>query len=100
MIKDIETGDTSDKYTCALNIEELEAKTFEGGFESVFATFEQCMKVALEGTGWELERMRRHPEAKDDPERCRASAKDVIDQCITTYKIEIKYTRCERHFCI
>lgn len=91
VIKDIETGDTSDKYTCALNIEELEAKTFEGGFESVFATFEQCMKVALEGTGWELEGCDDIQKRRTIRRDAGASAKDVIDQCITTYKIEIKY---------
>lgn len=90
VIKDVESGTASDTYTCALNLEELEGKTFEEGFESVFKTFEQCMEIALDGTGWTV--------AHCDVSKRRTIRRDagadviaVITQCISTYKIEIVY---------
>lgn len=90
VIKDIESGETSDKYTCKLNLEELEGKTFPDGFESVFATFEECMTQALSGTGWHVVRcdVKKRRTIRRD---AGASAMDVISQCISTYKIEIEY---------
>lgn len=90
VIKDVESGTTSDTYTCTLNLEELEGKTFEDGFESVFKTFVQCMEIVLEGTGWTV--------AYCDVSKRRTIRKDtgtdalsIISQCISTYKIEVRY---------
>ena len=90
VIKDVDTGSTSDTFTCKLNLEELEGKTFEEGFETVFSTFEQCMQTALEGTGWSVifcDVKKRRTIRKD----AGTNALAVISQCISTYKIEIKY---------
>lgn len=90
VIKDVESGTTSDKYTCTLNLEELEGKTFEDGFESVFKTFQQCMETVLDGTGWAVvycNVQKRRTIRKD----AGTDALSIITQCISTYKIEIKY---------
>lgn len=90
VIKDIESGDTSDTVTAKLNLEELEGKTFPKGFKTTFYTFIQCMEVALEGTGWmvkECNVLKRRTIKKDEG----ANVIDVIKQCISTYKIEIVY---------
>lgn len=90
VIKDVESGTTSDTYTCTLNLEELEGKTFEDGFESVFKTFVQCMEIVLEGTGWTVaycDVSKRRTIRKD----AGADALSIISQCISTYKIEVRY---------
>ena len=90
VIKDIESGDTSDTVTAKLNLEELEGKTFPEGFKTTFSTFEQCMEIALEGTGWtfkECNVQKRRTIKRDEG----ANVIDVIKQCISTYKIEIVY---------
>lgn len=90
VIKDIESGDTSDTVTAKLNLEELEGKTFPEGFKTTFFTFIQCMEVALEGTGWTVKEcnvLKRRTVKRDEG----ANVIDVIKQCISTYKIEIVY---------
>lgn len=90
VIKDVESGTTSDTYTCTLNLEELEGKTFEDGFKSVFKTFVQCMEIVLEGTGWTVaycDVSKRRTIRKD----AGADALSIISQCISTYKIEVRY---------
>lgn len=90
VIKDIESGDTSDTVTAKLNLEELEGKTFPEGFKTTFYTFVQCMEVALEGTGWTVKEcnvLKRRTIKRDEG----ANVLDVIKQCISTYKIEIVY---------
>lgn len=90
VIKDIESGDTSDTVTAKLNLEELEGKTFPEGFKTTFYTFVQCMEVALEGTGWTVKEcnvLKRRTIKRDEG----ANVIDVIKQCISTYKIEIVY---------
>lgn len=90
VIKDIESGDTSDTVTAKLNLEELEGKTFPEGFKTTFYTFIQCMEVALEGTGWTVKEcnvLKRRTIKRDEG----ANVLDVIKQCISTYKIEIVY---------
>lgn len=90
VIKDIESGDTSDTVTAKLNLEELEGKTFPEGFKTTFFTFIQCMEVALEGTGWTVKEcnvLKRRTIKRDEG----ANVIDVIKQCISTYKIEIVY---------
>lgn len=95
VVKDVESGDTTDKFTCKLNLEELEGATFPDGFESVFATFEQCMTQALSGTGWHVSHcdVKKRRTIRKDPG---ASAVDVISQCISTYKIEIVYDTIDK----
>ena len=90
VIKDIESGDTSDTVAAKLNLEELEGKTFPKGFKTTFYTFIQCMEVALEGTGWTVKEcnvLKRRTIKRDEG----ANVLDVIKQCISTYKIEIVY---------
>lgn len=90
VIKDIETSEKKDTITAKLNLEDLEGKTFEDGFSITFATFEQCMEQVLQGTGWSVafcDVQKRRTIRKD----AGCSALDIISQCVSTYKIELKY---------
>ena len=90
VIKDIEQSGKKDTITAKLNLEELEGKTFEDGFKTTFATFEQCMEEALAGTGWSVafcDVQKRRTIKKD----AGCSALEIINQCVSTYKIELRY---------
>lgn len=52
VLKKVETGETQNKYTAQLNVEELEAQEFLYGFASETQTARACLEFAFEGTGW------------------------------------------------
>lgn len=52
VLKKVETGETQNKYTALLNVEELEAQEFLYGFASETQTARACLEFAFEGTGW------------------------------------------------
>lgn len=52
VLKKVETGETTNKYTAQLNVEELEAQEFLYGFASETQTARACLEFAFEGTGW------------------------------------------------
>lgn len=54
VLKKVETGETQNKYTAQLNVEELEAQEFLYGFASETQTARACLEFAFEGTGWKV----------------------------------------------
>lgn len=54
VLKKVETGETQNKYTAMLNVEELEAQEFLYGFASETQTARACLEFAFEGTGWKV----------------------------------------------
>lgn len=52
VLKKVETGEITNKYTAQLNVEELEAQEFLYGFASETQTARACLEFAFEGTGW------------------------------------------------
>lgn len=54
VLKKVETGETQNKYTAMMNVEELEAQEFLHGFASETQTARACLEFAFEGTGWKV----------------------------------------------
>ena len=86
VLKEVERDTEKCRYTAVLNIEELEGKSFPGGFDTVEKTVEECLKAAFEGTGWTVEssvKKRRTIREQDAP-----SAWDILKKVLSTYRCE------------
>lgn len=87
VLKEVERGETVNKYTAVLNVEELEGTMFPYGFESREQTVTACLSFAFEGTGWSVgtctiakKRTIREEES--------VSAWDILQKCLSTYRCE------------
>lgn len=94
VLKEISGGKQWRKYTAVLNLEELKGKSFES-FETVEKTVEECLTQALLGTEWRIgicNVTKRRTIRKENV--CDVLA--VIEQCISTYKVEVEYHSREK----
>lgn len=87
VIKAIETGEQYNKYTAALNIEELEGQSFPYGFASKEQTIQDCLTFAFEGTGWTVGICTVNKKRTIDIDEA-ATAWDVLQSCLSTYRCE------------
>lgn len=87
VLKEIETGQTENKYVAALNVEELEHCEFLYGFESQTQTVRACLEFAFDGTGWTVGACtitkRRTIDIEDS-----TTAWDVLQEVLDTYMCE------------
>lgn len=95
VLKEIEID--GDWISCKgnLNLEELEGKAFEKGFETVEQTVRSCIDTALSGTGWcvgECNITKKRTIRKEQA----CNALEIIQQCIKTYNCEIKFDTLNR----
>lgn len=89
VLTEISGGKEWRKYTAILNLEDLKGKSFIS-FEAIEKTVMECLADALEGTGWSVGKCnvtKRRTIRKDNV----CTALDIINQCCSTYKIEIEY---------
>lgn len=89
VLTEISGGKEWRKYTAILNLEDLKGKSFVS-FETIEKTVTECLTTALDGTGWSVGKCnvtKRRTIRKDNV----CTALDIIDQCCSTYKIEIEY---------
>lgn len=89
VLKELQTGDHYNKYVATINVESLEGKVYESGYETVEKTPRECLLKALEGTGWSIGSCsitKRRTIRKE--EAC--SAWDILQDVIKTYRVEVK----------
>jgi len=87
VLKATEKGDKYNKYTAALNVEELEGMQFPYGFESHEQTIRACLTFAFEGTGWRVGTctvLKKRTIVEDQ----NVSAWDVLQKSLSTYRCE------------
>ncbi len=87
VIKAVETGEQYNKYTAALNVEELEGQCFPYGFASYEQTVRACLEFAFEGTGWTVGACNVTKRRTIDIGEA-ATAWDVLQSCLSTYRCE------------
>ena len=87
VIKAVEKGEQFNKYTAVLNVEELEGAAFPYGFESDEQTIKACLEFAFKGTGWHVGTCTVTKKRTIDEQEC-ATAWDVLQKCLTTYRCE------------
>ena len=89
VLRAVKTGSEFNEYTAQLNVEELETQAFPYGFESQEQDIRSCLEFAFEGTGWtvgECSITKKRTINFDKP----ATAWDVLQQCLSTYRVECK----------
>ena len=89
VLRAVKTGSEFNEYTAQLNVEELETQAFPYGFESQEQDIRSCLEFAFEGTGWtvgECAITKKRTINFDKP----ATAWDVLQQCLSTYRVECK----------
>lgn len=89
VLRAVKTGSEFNEYTAQLNVEELETQAFPYGFESQEQDIRSCLEFAFEGTGWtvgECAITKKRTINFDKP----ATAWDVLQQCLSTYRAECK----------
>ena len=89
VLRAVKTGSEFNEYTAQLNVEELETQAFPYGFESQEQDIRSCLEFAFEGTGWTVGECSITKERTinfDKP----ATAWDVLQQCLSTYRVECK----------
>ena len=89
VLRAVKTGSEFNEYTAQLNVEELETQAFPYGFESQEQDIRSCLEFAFEGTGWtvgECAITKKRTINFDKP----ATAWDVLQQCMSTYRVECK----------
>lgn len=89
VLKEASGGKGWKTFRAILNLEDLAGKSYEA-FETVEVTMADCLAEALLGTGWTVgvcEVMKKRTIRKDSP----CNVLDIIAQCISTYKVEVKY---------
>ena len=94
VLTEISTGKEWRKYTAVLNLEALKGKSF-AAFETVEKTVDDCLALAMSGTGWEVGHCgikKRRTIRKTNV----CTVLDIIGQCISTYKCEIVYHSLRR----
>lgn len=89
VLKEVGTSKQYMKYTAQLNLEELQGKQWTS-FETVEKTIRECLEVALQGTGWTVGACgitKKRTIRKDNV----CTVLDIIEQIISTYKVEVEY---------
>lgn len=89
VLKKVETGETTNKYTAQLNVEELEAQEFLYGFASETQTARACLEFAFEGTGWTIGICTITKRRTVDIEES-TNAWKVLQEVLDTYRAECK----------
>lgn len=89
VLKKVETGETTNKYTAQLNVEELEAQEFLYGFASETQTARDCLEFAFEGTGWKVGICTITKRRTVDIEES-TNAWKVIQEVLDTYRAECR----------
>lgn len=95
VIRKKKTGVKFNEYTAQLNVEELEGAVFPYGFESKEQTIRACLEFALEGTGWKVgvcQITKKRTINKDEE----TNAWDVLQDCLSTYRVECKIRSLEK----
>ena len=89
VLKKVETGETQNKYTAMLNVEELEAQEFLHGFASETQTARACLEFAFEGTGWKVGICTITKRRTIDIEET-TNAWEVFQEVLDTYRAECR----------
>lgn len=89
VLKKVETGETQNKYTAMLNVEELEAQEFLYGFASETQTARACLEFAFEGTGWKVGICTITKRRTIDIEET-TNAWEVFQEVLDTYRAECR----------
>lgn len=89
VLKKVETGETQNKYTAMLNVEELEAQEFLHGFASETQTARACLEFAFEGTGWKVGICTITKRRTIDIEET-TNAWEVLKEVLDTYRAECR----------
>lgn len=89
VLKKVETGETQNKYTAMLNVEELEAQEFLHGFASETQTARACLEFAFEGTGWKVGICTITKRRTIDIEET-TNAWEVLQEVLDTYRAECR----------
>lgn len=89
VLKKVETGETQNKYTAMLNVEELEAQEFLHGFASETQTARACLEFAFEGTGWKVGICTITKRRTIDIEET-TNAWEVLHEVLDTYRAECR----------
>lgn len=95
VIRKKKTGAQFNEYTAQLNVEELEGAVFQYGFESKEQTIRACLEFAFEGTGWKVgvcQITKKRTINKDEE----TNAWDVLQDCLSTYRVECKIRSLEK----
>lgn len=95
VIRKKKTGVKFNEYTAQLNVEELEGAVFPYGFESKEQTIRACLEFAFEGTGWKVgvcQITKKRTINKDEE----TTAWDVLQDCLSTYRVECKIRSLEK----
>ena len=95
VIRKKKTGVKFNEYTAQLNVEELEGAVFPYGFESKEQTIRACLEFAFEGTGWKVgvcQITKKRTINKDEE----TNAWDVLQDCLSTYRVECKLRSLEK----
>lgn len=87
VIKAVEKGETYNKYTAVLNVEELEGEAFAYGFASQEQTIRACLEFALEDTGWTVGTCEITKKRTINIEESTTAWK-VLQSCLKTYRCE------------
>lgn len=87
VLKKVETGDKTNKYTALLNVEELESQEFLYGFASETQTARDCLEFAFEGTGWKVGICTITKRRTIDIEET-TNAWEVLQEVLDTYRCE------------
>lgn len=95
VIKAVEKMGKVNRYTAALNVEELEGEGFPYGFASKEQTIRACLEFAFEGTGWKIGTCtitkRRTIDIEDS-----TTAWGVLQQVLKTYRGECAINSLEK----
>ena len=89
VIKAVEKGETFNKYTAVLNVEELEGAVFAYGFASQEQTVRACLEFAFEETGWTVGTCEITKKRTINIEES-TNAWNVLQSCLKTYRCECK----------
>lgn len=95
VIRKKKTGVQFNEYTAQLNVEELEGAVFPYGFESKEQTIRACLEFAFEGTGWKVgvcQITKKRTINKNEE----TNAWDVLQDCLSTYRVECKIRSLEK----
>lgn len=95
VIRKKKTGVQFNEYTAQLNVEELEGAVFPYGFESKEQTIRACLEFAFEGTAWKVgvcQITKKRTINKDEE----TNAWDVLQDCLSTYRVECKIRSLEK----
>ena len=89
VLKAVEKSADYNKYTAQLNVEEFEGQSFPYGFMSQEQTIRACLEFAFDGIGWTVGTCTITKKRTIDIEES-ATAWDVLQQCLKTYRCECK----------